>query len=230
MATQTQEGEPLIMNLHKLRHGSAVASSLGAAVIAVSLVLGVGLSGTASAITIPPFPGQAGSPNASAPVPAFDTYPWFLPENTTTGADPISNTDTSQGSDATLEVMETIGSLYNNAGIVPFSCTITKTANAVCQQPTVSTPNPNNTLSDETDNFSGTVEVQGTNDVGSGNGQDELCGGTPSAPAGTTVDYARSSRPVSTSTCPTGVDLGFAKDAVVGVDFQAINPALYGTA
>ena len=73
------------------------------------------------------------------------------------------------------------------------------------------------------------MEVQGTNDVGSGNGQSELCGGTPSAPAGTTVDYARSSRPVSTSTCPSGVELGFAKDAVVAVDFQTINPGLYGT-
>ena len=217
------------MNLRKLRHRSAVALSLGTGAMAVSFLLGVGMAGTASAAAIPGFPGQEGSPNASAPVSGFGTYPWWLPENATTGADPISNTDTSQGSDATLEVMETIGSLYNNAGIVPFSCTITKTANSVCQQPTVSTPNPNTTLSDETDNFSGTVEVQGTNDVGSGNGQSELCGGSPSAPAGTTVDYARSSRPVSTTTCPAGVDLGFAKDAVVGVDFLTIDPALYGT-
>ena len=217
------------MNLRKLRHGSAVAFSLGTAAMAVSLLMGVVMPGMASAITIPSFPGQQGSPNASAPVPAFDTYPWWLPENTTSGADPISNTDTSQGSDATLEVMESIGSLYNNAGITPFSCTITKTANSVCQQPTVSTPNPNNTLSDETDNFSGNVEVQGTNDVGSGNGQSELCSSNPSAPAGTTVDFSRSSKPLSTSTCPTGVELGFAKDAVVGVDFQTINPALYGT-
>ena len=34
---------------------------------------------------------------------------------------------------------------------------------------------------------------------------------------------------MSTSTCPTGVELGFAKDAVVAVDFQTINPGLYGT-
>lgn len=216
------------MKLGRHRRGPVFALSLGTAAAAVSLLVGIGVAGTASAATLPAFPGQGGAPNASAPVPAFDTYPWWLPENTTSGADPISNTDTSQGSDATLEVMETIGSLYNNAGITPFSCTITKTANSVCQQPTVSTPNPNNTLSDETDNFSSTVEVQGTNDVGSGNGQAELCGGTPSAPAGSTVDYARSSRPVSTSTCPTGVDLGYAKDAVVGVDLQTIDPALYG--
>ncbi len=98
----------------------------------------------------------------------------------------------------------------------------------MCSRPSARL-NPNNTQSDETDNFSGTQELQGTNDVGSGNGQSELCGSNPSAPAGTTVDYSRSSKPVSTSTCPTGVELGFAKDAVVGVDFQTINPALYGT-
>jgi hypothetical protein len=217
------------MKPRKLRRGFALASSLGVAAMSVSLLLGVGMAGTASAATIPAFPGQVGSPNASAPVPAFDTYPWWLPENTVTGADPISNTDLSEGSDTTLYVMQAISDLYAQAGISPFSCSIAATANSVCQQPTVSTPNPNNTQSDETDNFSGTQELQGTNDVGSGNGQSELCSSNPSAPAGTTVAYARSSKPVSTGTCSTGIELGFAKDAVVGVDFQTINPGLYGT-
>jgi hypothetical protein len=217
------------MKPRKLRRGFALASSLGVAAISATLLLGVGMAGTASAATIPGFPGQQGSPNASAPVSAFDTYPWWLPENTTSGADTISNTDLSEGSDTTLFVMQAISDLYAQAGISPFSCSIAATANSVCQQPTVSTPNPNNTQTDETDNFSGTQELQGTNDVGSGNGQTELCGSNPSAPAGTTVDYARSSKPVSTSTCSTGTELGFAKDAVVGVDFQTINPALYGT-
>src|SRR3984957_11312232 len=217
------------MKPRKLRRGFALASSLGVAAMSVSLLLGVGMAGTASAATIPAFPGQVGSPNASAPVPAFDTYPWWLPENTSTGADPISNTDTSEGSDTTLYVMQAISDLYAQAGISPFSCSIAATANSVCQQPTVSTPNPNNTQTDETDNFSGTQELQGTNDVGSGNGQSELCSSNPSAPAGTTVAYARSCKPVSTGTCSTGIELGFAKDAVVGVDFQTINPGLYGT-
>ena len=211
------------MNWHKLRRGFAGASLLSTAALAAMLLSGVGMAGPASAaITLPPFPGQAG-----APVSGFGTYPWWLPQ-TSPGLDPISNQDTSEGSDATLYVMETLSSLYNNAGITPFSCTITKAANSDCQQPSVSTPNPNNTQSDETDNFSGTEEVQGTNDVGSGNGQSELCGGTPTAPAGTTVDYARSSKPVSSSTCANGVELGFAKDSVVATDFQRINPSLYG--
>jgi hypothetical protein len=217
------------MKPRKLRRGFALASSLGVAAMSAALLLGVGMAGTASAATIPGFPGQAGSPNASAPVPAFDTYPWWLPENTTNGTDPISNTDTSEGSDTTLYVMQAIGDLYSQAGISPFSCSVAATANSVCQQPTVSTPDPNNTQSDETDNFSGTQELAGTNDVGSGNGQDELCSSNPSAPANTTVNYSRSSKPVSTSTCPSGVELGFAKDAVVGVDFTTINPAAYGT-
>ena len=213
------------MKPRKLRRGFAFASSLGAAALSVTLLLGVGMAGTASAaITIPPFPGQSG-----AAVSGFDTYPWWLPQSSP-GVDPISNVDHSEGSDTTLFVMQTISNLYSQAGIAPFSCTITKTANSDCEQPGGAITNPNNTQSDETDNFSGTEELQGINDVGSGNGQNELCNGTPAAPAGPLgVDYARSSKPNSTSTCPTGVGLGFAKDAVVAVDFQSINPALYGS-
>ena len=134
----------------------------------------------------------------------------------------------SEGSDTTLFVMQAISDLYAQAGISPFSCSIAATANSVCVQPTVSTPNPNNTQSDETDNFSGTQELQGTNDVVPATASPS-CAAAPSAPAGTTVDYSRSSKPMSTSTCPTGVELGFAKDAVAAVDFQTINPGLYGT-
>jgi hypothetical protein len=63
--------------------------------------------------------------------------------------------------------------------------------------------------------------------VGSGNGQGELCG-TIGVPAGTTVDYARSSKP-SAGTCSTEVQLGYAKDGVPSVDFQNIDPHVYGT-
>ncbi len=212
------------MKPRKLRRGFAFASSLGAAAMAVTLLLGVGMAGTASAaITIPPFPGQSG-----AAVAGFGLYPNWLPQ-VSAGVDPISNVDHSEGSDTTLYVMQAISDLYNQAGIAPFSCTITKTANSDCEQPSGTIPNPNNTQSDETDNFSGTEELQGINDVGSGNGQNELCNGSPAAPAGTTVDYARSSKPNSTSTCPTGEGLGFAKDAVLAVDFQSIDPALFGS-
>ena len=210
----------------KLRRRFAFASYVGAAAMSVALLLGVGLAGTASAaITIPAFPGQAG-----APVSGFDTYPWWLPAATSGGVTtyPISNTDISEGSDTTLYVMQSISDLYAQAGIAPFSCGILAAANTVCNQGSGGS-NPNNTQSDETDNFSGSQELVGTNDVGSGNGQSELCNGSaPAAPAAG-VDYSRSSKPVSSSTCPTGVELGFAKDAVVGIDFLNIDPAAYGT-
>lgn len=214
------------MKPRKLRRGIAFASSLGAGAMSLTLVLGVGMAGTASAAAAPiPFPGQSG-----APVAGFGVYPNWLP--TSGGADPVSNIDVAEGSDTTLFVMQGISDLYAQAGIAPFSCSITSANTSDCQLPTVSTPNPNNTQSDETDNFSGTQELQGTNDVGSGNGQSELCGtGNPHSPTenpNSTVDYARSSKPVSPTTCPNGVELGFAKDAVVAVDFQSINPALYG--
>jgi hypothetical protein len=226
-AKRKQKERSPIMKPRKLRRGIAFASSLGAAAMSVTLLLGVGLAGTASAATAPPpFPGQAG-----APVAGFGLYPNWLP--TASGNDPVSNIDVSEGSDTTLFVMQTISDLYSQAGIAPFACSITAAANSDCQQPGGSVTNPNNTQSDETDNFSGTEELQGTNDVGSGNGQDELCGtANPHSPTenpASTVDYARSSKPVSLSTCPSGVELGFAKDSVVAVDFQAINPGLYGS-
>jgi hypothetical protein len=212
------------MKPRKLRRRLAFASSLGAAAMSAALLLGVGMAGTASAaITITPFPGQSG-----APVAGFGLYPNWLPTSSP-GVDPISNVDHSEGSDTTLFVMQTISDLYAQAGISPFSCTITKAANTDCEQPSGTIPNPNNTQSDETDNFSGTEELQGINDVGSGNGQAELCGGSPASPTNLPADYARSSKPNSTGTCPTGVGLGFAKDAVLAVDFQSINPALYGS-
>ena len=149
---------------------------------------------------------------------------------TSGGNDPISNTDISEGSDTTLYVMQAISDLYAQAGITPFSCSIAATANSVCHTADREHAQPQqHAVRRDRQLLWYRRKLQGTNDVGSGNGQSELCGGNPSAPAGTTVDYSRSSKPVSTSTCPTGVELGFAKDAVVAVDFQTINPALYGT-
>src|SRR5271154_2708420 len=105
----------------KLRRRFAFASYVGAAAMSVALLLGVGLAGTASAATIPPFPGQT-----NAPVTGFDTYPWWLPAATSGSVTtyPISNTDVSEGSDTTLYVMQSISDLYAQAGIAPFSCGI----------------------------------------------------------------------------------------------------------
>ena len=143
----------------------------------------------------------------------------------------MSNVDHSEGSDTTLFVMQTLSDLYSQAGILPFSCALGST-NGTCLTPANNSGvNPNNTQTDETDNYAATEELQGINDVGSGNGLNELCSaGSPNPPAGTTVDYARASRPDYTPTCAGDQGIGFAKDAVVPVDFPAINPGLYGAA
>ncbi len=199
------------MKPRKLRNRFAVASSLGAAAMSAALLLGVGLAGTASAAgpTIPAFP-------------TFGAYPNWLP-----ATDQISNVDHSEGSDTTLFMMQSISDLYAQAGLFPFSCQPT-TNNQDCLTPAGNSGNnPNNTQSDTSDNFAATEELQGINDVGSGNGQGELCG-TVGTPVGTTVDYARSSKPFGVASCA-GDQLGYAKDSVPAVDFQSIDPEAYGS-
>jgi hypothetical protein len=237
------------MKPRKSRRRIALASSLGAGAMTAALALSVVTAGTASAATIPQYPGTPSAPNSAAPVPAFGSYPNWLPYNVTTGAEPISNVDHSEGSDTTLFVMQQISDLYSHAGILPFTCGITGNPTGDCQEPSGAyngggvtfnqgtSANPNNTQSDETDNFSGTEELQGQNDVGSGNGQSMLCGGTnPAAPSGVTVNYSRSSKPFAASSSSAGYsncagqEVGFAKDAVLSLDFTSIQPGLYGSA
>ncbi len=200
------------MGLRKVRHRLAVASTVGVAIFAATLTMSLAGAGEASAsISIPAFP-------------TFGTYPEWLP--TTGTADPVNEVDQSEGSDTTLFAMESLSNLYAQAGLLPFSCALTTSPqNTQCAQP-VNGVNPNNSQSDTVDNFSGTEELQGINNVGSGNGQAELCG-TQGTPA-TSVDYARSSKP-SAGTCPTEVQLGYAKDGVPAVDFLQIDPEAYGT-
>ncbi len=213
------------MKVRKLRRRFALASTLGAGAMAAALILSAGV---ASASTVPAYPGTAG-----APVAGFGLYPNWLPLNTSTGAEPTNQVDNSEGSDTTLFVMQSISDLYSQAGINPFSCTDNTSPNGTCETPTQNSGvNPNNSQSDETDNFAGSEELVGINDVGSGNGLSELCsaGNPVNAPSGTTVDYARASRPDTADVCPGDVGLGFAKDAVVALDFQSIIPSLYGAA
>ncbi|MGO8862367.1 MAG: hypothetical protein ACLQRH_16615 [Acidimicrobiales bacterium] len=179
--------------------------------MAAVLTLGLATAGTASAAlpTVPPFP-------------TFGTYPSWLPAN-----DQMSNVDHAEGSDTTLYVMQAISDLYSRSGLFPFSCQPT-TNNQDCLTPAGNSGNnPNNTQSDVNDNFAATEELQGINDVGSGNGQGELCG-TIGTPVGTTVDYARSSKPFGVAGC-NATETGFGKDSVPAVDFQSIDPQEYGT-
>ena len=150
----------------------------------------------------------------------FGTYPNWLPANQSVG-----NVDHSEGSDTTLDVMESISNLYAQAGVNPFSCALSPSNTAFC-----SSTNRQATQADLFDNYASTEQLQGINDVGSGNGVAELCGSGPDPPAGTTVDYARSSNPPgNASTCGTGKlgAIGYAKDSVIPLDFQTIDPSAY---
>jgi len=195
------------MRLFRLRHRFAVASSVGAAALAATLMLG---GGVASAATIPAFP-------------TVGAYPEFF-----TAGNQMSNVVHSEGSDTTLYVMQTLGDLYTNSGLFPFGCQPYTVTLASCETPTQNSGlNPNNVQTDTTDNFNSNEILQGINNVGSGNGQTELCGGV--VPVNTTVDFARSSKPAGTiSGCPM-VQLGYAKDSVPAVVFNSINPHAYGT-
>ena len=189
---------------------ATVTVPVGVGVVAVraSSLLGTGTQ--SSAFTYGP---------TTPAFPTFGVYPEWLPANFQ-----VSNVDHSEGSDTTLFAMQSVSDLYAQAGLFPFSCQLT-TTDQDCLQPSGGV-NPNNTQSDPVDNFAATEELQGVNNVGSGNGQAELCG--TGVPVATTVDYARSSKPNSASCA--SAQLGYAKDGVPAVDFQNnIDPHLYGT-
>ncbi len=81
---------------------------------------------------------------------------------------------------------------------------------------------------DDADNWDRVEVVQGTNNVGSGAGQNQLCNAI-NKPVGLNVDYARSSKPSSGVTGCNEQELGYAKDGVPIVDFPSINPSTVGT-
>ena len=80
--------------------------------------------------------------------------------------------------------------------------------------------------SDDTDNWNRVEVLEGVNSVGSGAGQNQLCG---SANTPNTVNFARSSKPSSGIVGCNEQELGYAKDGVPIVDFPSINPSTYGT-
>jgi hypothetical protein len=191
------------MRIHKLRSRLAAAASLGGVVLSATLMLG---GGAASAISVPPLP-------------TYNVYPNWL---TSDGS--VSHTIHATGSDTTFYVMQQLADLYNQAGL--YGCTLVSTGstqNQFCNN----SSNTNTTTTNTVDNFDSNEALMGENDIGSGNGQQQLCG-TQLAPY--VVNFSRSSKPIAAiSGCPM-VETGFAKDSVPAVDFQNINPAAVGTA
>jgi hypothetical protein len=113
------------------------------------------------------------------------------------------------------------------------TATLTLSANATADNPTGVTlqystgATANTGTTDTADNWSRTEVAQGVDNVGSGAGQEQLC---KTAPTPLPVDFARSSKPVGSTTSLNGCNtanlqaIGYAKDAVPPVDFR-INPS-----
>ncbi len=125
--------------------------------------------------------------------------------------------DRASGSDTTYFMMQKISDLYNHAAL--YGCVIDTSNDENC----VGTGDPSTT--DTVDNWDRNEELQGVDVVGSGAGQNQLCGLAPK-PTGLNVDYSRSSKPPSA--CSSLVGLGYAVDGVPAVDFPSVNPSVFG--
>jgi len=141
------------------------------------------------------------------------------------------------GSDTTFFVMQKLSDLYTGAGL--YGCVLNSgsgqtlynsldPASSAANQQSFCQKNANVDTTDAADNWNRTEVSQGVDDVGSGAGQNQLCG-TVNSPIA--VDFARSSKPAGTCSSGTGVlaETGFAKDGVPAVDFQSVNPSSFGT-
>ncbi|HML01562.1 MAG TPA: hypothetical protein VK428_15355 [Acidimicrobiales bacterium] len=202
------------MKLRTIRTRIAAGAALTMAALAGTFAL----SGVASA---DPVPGQA---------PQF--YTGFN-----------SQVIRSSGSDTTFYMMQAIADLYNQAGL--YGCQVTSTTSYPCKGVLSSTPgslpasasSTDIAPSDDADNWDRTEVLDGVDDVGSGDGQKQLCGAAPSNanpeynPDAT--DFSRSSKPIaSTPQCTEEESQGYAYDGVPIVDWQmnsGITPATFGS-
>ena len=186
---------------------------LGAATVGVAaLTVSLATSSTAFAgVTVPPYP-------------TIGAYPtWYTANNS------ASNIVRGDGSDTTFPMMQQLSDEYNQSGL--YGCTLVGSGaqqNNTCDEVTGGAPNySDTTTTDTSDDFDSTEVLQGLNDIGSGNGQGQLCGTIPTPQA---IDFARSSKPISAISGCAMIEAGYAKDSVPAVDVQDINPSAFGTA
>ena len=203
------------MNFHKLRHRMAGAASIAIVASAGALMIGGGLA--------------SASPPADPPGGTTPVYPHFNNGN----VEGIRDT----GSDTTFFMVQKIGDLYTSAGL--YGCTLNAAATGETLYNSSDTlsgtdeeyycqANKNIDTTDVNDNWDRTEVTEGVDDVGSGAGQNQLCGAsTLSSPLA--VDFSRSSKPVTVASSCHEVGTGYAKDGVPIVDFPTVNPASYGT-
>jgi hypothetical protein len=176
------------------------------------------------------------------------TVPFLYSRSPSQGA-PHFNTDNASepvrgsGSDTTFFVMQKISDIYNAAGL--YGCTLTTASGqTLIDGSTTASPLPTTNgftgaaetqcqngaadvaTTDDADNWNRVEVTEGVNDVGSGAGQNQLCGSvnTPD-----TVNFARSSKPSANTTGCNEEELGYAKDSAPVVDFPTINPSSIGT-
>jgi hypothetical protein len=202
------------MRSSNFKRRMTLAGTAGVTALVVTLALGAGV---ASAVPADP-------PGGSTPV-----YPSFN--------NGVVNGIRNSGSDTTFFMMQKIGDLYTQAGL--YGCTLNSAAaQALYNSGFASTSSnlqfycrsgQNQSTTDPVDNWSRTEVTEGVDDVGSGAGQNQLCGAsvlsTPLA-----VDFARSSKPIaSPPACSDEAETGYAKDSVPAFSY-AVNPAVYGTA
>lgn len=203
------------MRSRKLGKRLAGGASIAGAVLIGMLTLTTGVA--EAGVSVPPYPTNVGA------------YPnWQTAGTGTAGTQTASNIVRGAGSDTTLFMMQQIGDLYSQAGL--YGCQLIGSGsgqNADCDNVSGTSPNFSDASTTDTiDNFNRTEVLQGINNIGSGNGQAQLCGTQPTPQ---NVDYARSSKPAGTISGCTMIQLGYAKDSVPAVDFQSVDPEAVGT-
>ena len=183
----------------------ALVAGVGAAALVAMATIGSGIAGAA--------PSQG--------APHFNT-------------DAASEQIRGSGSDTTFFMMQKISDIYTGAGL--YGCSLVSAAGQTLIDGTTSSASGLNaqcqggaadvSTTDDADNWNRVEVSEGTNSVGSGAGQQQLCGSlaTPDP-----VNFARSSKPSSGISGCNEEELGYAKDGVPIVDFPTINPSTYGT-
>ncbi|HLX87892.1 MAG TPA: hypothetical protein VKR22_05505 [Acidimicrobiales bacterium] len=153
----------------------------------------------------------AGVASASGPAdPTFGAAPQFYNGN------PGSVVRTA-GSDTTYYMTQSLTDLFNGAAL--YGCNVASPAAFPC-------PSGGNTsTSDVFDNWDRVEVTTGADLIGSGAGQNQLCGlvATPDP-----VDIARSSKPNGNNCPQETIAQGYAYDGVPAVDFTNVNPAAFG--
>jgi len=178
------------MNHRRLRSRLLAAGTISVAAMTAALTLGVGAASAGSG-----------------------------PYSVTTGVGPRWNVGhveqiRNAGSDTIFFLTQTMANYFEQAGLYGCNLDSAVTPNySSC----VNAPGDLSATTDTVDNYDHIEVTVGLGKIGSGDGQKQLCGAES---AQFPVDYARSSKPPSSSNgCSDMVGLGFAKDGVPTVDF-----------